>query len=592
MSTLGFGAILGVPLVAAGAAAVVTAGVAVAVAGAGVVVAQKTGQTVIACGREMKLMAQENRAMQQALRKAAQKYDERLRHQELERATMQQAETQQRLQEQRAALQRQEQRLAKMQRAAAAPEIAFDWESIARARAQVLAAEPPTDAAQNHRVSGWWERVRRLRAMTDGLRAALNHFTSGPGKGLFVTVGLDQALQGVEAQLQEYEDVVDALMRGDATLPAAALENLLATLEFVDGRLQEMRVQTPHRIQQRKAAVDATEKAGAALVQVVARPDVTDYLATIEMLRGMLDEAAEEMTQANFERARSTSEAVLRHLEQMETVLVEQRRANLSVLLAIYRSKVEPLQRLPELTSRVAGWQSEHSRLDRLIEQDIEAAWQQAGRAQTGLFARADVLQQDALDLLLQRQSQMLNDITTESLREMSYQIAQVKDEEGSYFIEARKGQRRMYVTLSEDGQMVVKADGFGDASCKPELQHFLQLLQDKGLHGAWQEKFVLTDSVQRLVRLLHEAGLNVKVEPTDGGVTVLAANLPGAEAHVNYDGSERLSSEMMDRLWQGQIQRGKSYADLTSEMDDEWVRRQEDYRRQEYAARVQVATG
>lgn len=585
MSTIGLGAVVGVPVVAAAGAAVAAiavVGAAVAVGGVGVVVAQQAGRAVLACGREMKAMAEQNRAMQRSLQQAALRYEEKLRQQERERESLRSAELQQRLEEQREAVLRRQQRMARMRQAQSSPsEAMIDWDAITKARAEILAGERPPATAERYRISGWEQRLKRVRVMTDGLHQGLEYFVSGPGQGLFVLAGLREVLQDAEEQLRKLEDNAVGVLLGRTTVPASDIESLLVTLEYIDDRLQEMRTQAPQKHSQRQAAMAALERANQALERALLKPETANYLVGVEMLQGMLDEASAKFEETKFERARSTAEAVLNHLEHIEATVAQQRQNNLQVLMKTYRSKVDPLLQLPELAERAARWQQDFERIAQIAVSDIERAWTLAAKPAIGLFSVADELQREALSVLLEHQSNALGQLSEQALQEMGYEIARQTAGDGTRFIEGRLGKQRMYITFSESGEMVVKADGFGDASCQPEMQRFLQIMQEKGVQGAWQEKFILTDALQRLLRLLQEAGLNVKVEPTDDGVTVLAFGAPDASARINYDGREFVSAAMLDRLWQGQIQQDNSYADIIRDMDDEWQARQEELYRQ-----------
>lgn len=596
MSTIGLGAVVGVPVVAAAGAAVAAiavVGAAVAVGGVGVVVAQQTGRAVLACGREMKAMAEQNRAMQRSLQQAALRYEEKLREQERERERLRSAELQQQLEEQREAVLRRQHRMERMRQAQSSPsEIMVDWDAIAKARVEILAGERPPAVMERHLVSGWEQRLKRVRAMTDGLRLGLEYFVSGPGQGLFVVRGLNEALQNVEQQLRKLEDNAVGVLLGRTTVSASDLESLLVALEYIDGRLQEMRAQEPQKHSQRQAAMSELEQANQALEQAVLKPETASYLTGVEMLQGMLDEASAKIEEAKFERARSTAEAVLNHLEHIEATVAQQRQKNLQVLMQTYRSKVDPLQQLPELAERVARWQQDFERVAQIAVSDIERAWTLVTKPAIGLFSVANELQREALGTLLEHQSSALGQLSQQALQEMGYEIALQSAEDRTRFIEGRLGKQRMYITFSESGEMVVKADGFGDASCQPEMQRFLQIMQDKGVQGAWQEKFILTDALQRMLRLLQEAGLNVKIEPTDDGVTVLASGAPGASAKLNYDGREVVSAAMLDQLWQRQIQEDRAYSDITREMDDAWEARQNELIRQRDAVLLREMAG
>lgn len=584
MSTIGLGAVVAVPAVAVGGAAIAAiavVGTAVAVGGVGVVVAQQAGKAVLACGKEMKLMAEQNRAMQHSLQQAAQRYEQQLQQQERERRALSQAELRRWLQDQRETTRRRQQRLAKMRQMQTAPvEAMIDWDAIAKTRDEILAAEGPSGIVTLHRMSGWENRLERMGAMMNGLRQRLDYFVSGPGSGLFVLAGLSDIMQEAETQLRALEADSAKVMLGSATVPAGAVESLLVTLEFLDARLHEMRTQIPHRRSERLAAIEVLDRANQALERAMDAPDAADYLVGVEMVQGMLTEAQAKLDEAKFERARSMAEAILRHLEHIEQTVAQQRQKNLQVLLQTYQSSVKPLQELPELADRVAAWEEESSRIDILAQQDVVRAWSQATKPEIGLFANANELQQEALSLLLKQQSNTLGALSQESLRELGYQIVRTTEDGGSPFIEGHLGKQHMYVTLSESGEMLVKADGFGDASCQPEMKRFLQLLQDKGVQGAWQEKFILTDASQRLLRILQEAGLNARIEPTDNGVTVVASGALTATGQIDFDGREVISEELMSKLWQNQVQSGMSYAEIIQEMDDEWVRHQNELNR------------
>lgn len=570
MSTMGSGVVVAVPAVVIIGVPVVAVGAAVAIGGIGVVVAQQAGKAVLACGREMKAMAEQNRAMQRSLQQAALRYEEKLRQQEREHSSLHSQELQKELQKQRSEVQQREQRMNRLRQRPKSVEM-INWDAIEKARAEVLASAPPPAITEHHRISGWEQRLKRVRIMADGLHRGLEYFTSGAGQNLFVLAGLKEMLHDAEQRLRELEsNAVDVVLQR-ATVPASDLETLLATLEYVDGRLQEMRVQIPQKRSQRQATLTMLEQANQALNQTLLRSDATDYVAGLKMLQDMLNEASAKIEEAKFERAFSTAEAVLKHLEHVETMIVQQRQKNLYVLMHTCRMKTDPLEQLPELAERVASWQRDYDSIVQIAASDIERAWTLTTQSVTGLLVVAAELQQAALNILLQHQSSTLAGLTKATLQEMGYEIIHRPEEDDLQFIQGSRGRQRMYVTLSQAGDMRIKADGFGDASCQPEMQKFLQLLQEKGVQGAWQEKFVLTEALQRLLRLLQEAGLNVKVEPTDDGVTVVASGALGATAEINYDGKKIISRALLEQLWRGHIQENKSYDTINQELDDAW---------------------
>lgn len=587
MSDITSGTVVGVSAaIGMGAVAVVSA--AVAVAGVGVVVAQQTGRAVLACGRELKDMAEQNRAMQRSLQQAALRYEEKMRRQEQERERMQRAELQRRLAEQREAVQRGQQRLLRMRQAQQVPPTpSFDWDKLAKLRAEILAGEPPSENTQRHQISDWEQRLKSLREMTSGLKQGIEYFVSGPGQGLFVVAGLVDVLKAVEDKLRSFEQSAVEVMLGQKTIPARELENLLVRLEYVDDRLREMRAQVPQKRSQRQTAIEALEKANQGLQKALQNPEAANYVTGAEMLSEMLDQATEHIEAARFEQARATAEAVLHHLQHIEATVSKQRRKNLTVLMEIYRSKVVPLQQIPELASRVDLWRQEFNRIAVIAEKDAEQAWQLVTQPEGGLFAVAEALQQEALALLLQHQAIALSQLSCSTLQEMGYNVVRDTADGGVRFIEAHSGNRRIYVSFSENGDMVVKTDGFGDASCRDAMQEFLKRLQAKGVQGVWQEKFLLTDALQRLVRLLQEAGFDVKVEPTDDGVTVLAHGVANANAKIDYDGRGTISQEMLDQIWRIGMYQQKTYPDINREMEDQWRAAYEDHRRHLEAMRL-----
>ena len=158
MSTLAVGSAssIAAPLVAA----------AVAIAGAGVLVARESAKAILACGSELKAMADENLALQRQLRAAAANYErEQLQaaHAQRQRNAaklQQQVERQQELQ-----LERSRRLKSSKELVTAGADSQSDWAAVDRMRSQVI----PDSRPQNitfEMASGWPQKVRHLRAWT------------------------------------------------------------------------------------------------------------------------------------------------------------------------------------------------------------------------------------------------------------------------------------------------------------------------------------------------------------------------------------------------------------------------------------------
>lgn len=553
MSQLAVGNVLALPVAAAGTVVVAGAAVAaaaalaaVAVAGAGVVVVREGGRAVIGCGRELTAMADENLKMQRALNMSAARYEAQLRQQQVEQVAQQTEAIKAKLVAIREAQAKREARLARIQARlnTTVVEPTVDWDAIEHLRADLLAASRPPATPQRERLSGWCKKVERAQDLTTQLAAVLASYRSGANQGLYQTAFLEELLHQVQEKLEALDDQADAVMDGEELESVESLDQVMVELSYLDHRLEEMRVQLPQRRSQRQEALATIERARVALDRAFAKVQNGAQVAGLNVATQALDDALHAIEQYEFTAARAAAEAVLKHVEKLEGAVALQRTRNLNVLLERLKSQVEPLRNLTVLESDVEAWLFEMAHCERLIERDLDAAWAEINRERDGLAAQAEQLHAKAVAELVQQGSESLAALAEETLHDMGYTAGEKESFAGGVQLIAREGARRIFVTLSHSGQMALKLEGFGDDSCQVALDDFLARLKAKGVSGAWQKQFTLSEALQRLVSTLQQAGLNVEIEPSHNGATVLAS---GKTASINYDGELLMSEELQE---------------------------------------------
>jgi hypothetical protein len=570
-------------IVIAGAALAATAIAAVAVAGAGVIVVREGARAVMACGQELQAMAQENLRMQRALQNAARRYDAQIR----EQASAQDAARNLTLRSQLAEQHRQHQQVctalnAQLQAVQTVPEI--DQAAVQALCDQLFAAEPPALAPRFDRLSGWANKVHQAIILAEQLGQKLQGFTVGPHQGLFKTDFLQELHQESLQQLRSLEtqaDFVDAQNPPDVS----ACQNALAALSYLDRRMKEMELIAPERRQQRLLALAAIERAQQALGQRLDSAPADNELIGMQVVMQTINDAARALEKLEFSTAQGIAESAQQHLQALADVAMRQRQRNLELFLQRLHQQVEPLRAIDELRAPVAAWLERYEQIARNASQQIEATWQQL-TGSGGLVETAERLQQQALQALLRQGAQSLSELSQHILEEMGYQVETQQEANGSQMLIGRQGQRRFYVTLSETGSMSLRAEGFGNASCKPTLERFLSRIKEQGAIGVWQQQFSLSEAVQRLTGILQEAGLNVKIEPGENGATVLASGTVQAAATVSYDGAASFSPAL-NQIYQQWIEQVRSSESMTQRapdeaserlehLDEEWARRQQ----------------
>ncbi|HKP52034.1 MAG TPA: hypothetical protein VJ183_05220 [Chloroflexia bacterium] len=564
MSTGIEGTVLLVPLAVVGGAAalsvIAVAAAATAIAGAGAVVARELGRGVIACGRELRHMTEENLAMQKALWEAARQADQELFSQKLNIIAGRGERYNQMLEEARKKEHEQEAMVKELLRKrttaskATAPVFA-DFQSL---REDLLNAAPPPKVRRFENKEGWPRKVRRLEELASKLASSLEHYRTGPATGLFDIAGLEQALTESRAQIKTLDEKAGAVENGSTVPDIALYSQVLGTLSYLDHRLEEMSVQLPHREESRNEALNLLEKAHQALRATstkVGSSASTSQVAALKVAAEMLDEALEAIKAVEFERAQSAAQAVSRHLALVLASTQEERSRNLLALLEGLKARVEPLAQLPELKSAVERWLALRTMCEQAAQRgDLEGAWDLVNREKVGLAPAAETLQKEALRILQQASSGALAGLSAQILEEMGYKAEARTRESGKEYqvVAARQGKRYIYAQVYDSGEVNLKFEGYEGESCQKAFDEFYTKLRAKGVQGAWQPQFNLSDALDRLVGALQQAGLDLRIEPGDDGVTVLATGRVGATATIDYDGKMSLSAEMQSAFREG----------------------------------------
>lgn len=587
MSSIATGNILAAPvggIVVAGAAVAVTALAAVAIAGAGVIVVREGGRAVMACGQELQVMAKENRRLQRALHDAARRYESQLRDKAATLDLQHIAQLRTQLEEQRRQQQQREQFLAAVQNRlqAASRQQEIDRGAVQTLCDQLLAADPPASGVRLERLAGWANKVHQAIVLAEQLGLLLQRFTTGPYQGLFKTQFLQDLHQETLQQLRGLEAEAD-LVSAQNPPDVGTYQQVLAALSYLDRRMKEMDLLVPDRFQQRQNAWATIEQARQMLDRMFTANVTQNELAGLQIAAQTIDDALTTMDTLEFSKAQGIAEAAQQHLQTVTDVTAQQRHHNLSLFLHRLHQQVAPLRSLEALQKQVDLWLEHYRQVADLPPQQVEAAWTLLG-GDGGLASRAEQLQQQALQILLWQSGQSLAALSQNTLEAMGYQVETLPTEADTQLLLGRQGQRRFYVTLSEMGSMSLRAEGFGNTSCKPEMEDFLRRMKEHGTVGVWQQQFSLTESVQRLSHMLQEAGLNVKIEPSENGATVLASGTVGT-ARVSYDGTTSFSPEM-NQLYREWIEQVRSLNGTTAKqdealsrldtLDEEWARQQQ----------------
>lgn len=549
----------------------------VAIAGAGVLVARKTARAIIVCGSELKAMADENLALQRQLRAAAANY---------EREQLQAAQTQrqrnayelraqmERLREQERERRRRQESLK--ERAMPTTEPAIDWAALDQMRSQVIPDAHPQKITWAM-ASGWPGKVHRLRAWTNQLHQHTVRFEGGANAHLFDVSGLVEMYRKLDSRIADMESQAMGVAVGNTPPSAAIFEEAVAAATYLERRLNEMDALAPERRKLRGKAIQTLWQAQELLRIVLDSSEAVTYLGDVEHISRILDDAERALSKAKFTNAIAGAEAVLRHLQAVRETGQRLRQRNLVLLLDDWRKRIEPLAQFSELKDKVEEWLRNDTTIRTLLESDVASAWEQANRTGGSLDA-AETLFQQATNLLLHTTAELLTKNAGECLNDMGYRV-DTRMGDGVRTLIARKTDgKEFYLTIDDLGQMAFKVEGHGDESCQTALREFMDRLKAKGVGAAYQSEFSLGLATQQLVHVLQSKGFDVRIEPTEEGVTVLAEGKPALTGKVGFDGIVRssLTPEMLD-LWRQQVEETlPEQKPPVAIAEDEWSRAQQ----------------
>jgi len=586
MSAGGEGLVLALPLAVVGISAAALAAVAVGVAGAGVVVVREGGRVVVACGSELRAIAGEQLAMQQALRMAARAYENRLLGERLDEQREAASESAARFARARSLRERLEHERAALQAATAHDESAAA-ERLRSLREQVLAAAPPlgvrTPDDRGGLLSGWPARLRQARALAEQIGGGLERYRTGARSGLFRVERLFVTLGQAQAQLAALHESAIEVALGAQLPDTAQLDRALDDLHYLDRRLLELATKTPHQLALRRTALDALSRAAAAYERAAAAPEAADHAAPLALATATLDDAAWAFDACAFQRAAQLAAAAEAQLAALATAVGEQRQRNLTLFLDVLEQRVSALSELPQLASEARSWLERCAACKAAAAADPANAWPIA----EALADSAEALQRRGLELLVAAAATNMADLTRETLGEMGYPAELDELAEGRKQLIATRDGRKIAVLVGASGETSMRFEGFGDESCQAVQRELIARLRAKGVVGAWKERFTLASAVQQTVSLLNRHGLNVRVEPSEGGVTVVASGKLDASATISYDGAVHA-----DSAWQEAVRSG-ALDDLEAGLRADAVRQAEEFheRQREHAQWLQAAT-
>ena len=218
-------------------------------------------------------------------------------------------------------------------------------------------------------------------------------------------------------------------------------------------------------------------------------------------------------------------------------------------------------------------WLADCEACEKVAAHDVAAAWDRTDGA-GGLADRANTLVRRAVEFVQQQTAQGVMAAAAETMQELGFR----PDPDGHdacvpmHALVGRQGEKRIHVSLCDTGEITVRIDGFGDQSCAAVQQKFFEGLRKRGVVSAWQGQFLLSDAVEDLVQTLWQSGLDVRVEPTRGGVTVLAQGKPNLLVAVNHDGDLDVTPDL-EKWWRSHVRTGERIT-----LQEDQIKRQRDF--------------
>lgn len=389
----------------------------------------------------------------------------------------------------------------------------------------------------------------------------------------------EQLMGHVEAQLKSVdgEEWVGLLgvgdVRGELTeiqeafrAPDHNLHDLQRQLKAMNAEIIYRTNRARDRHQERAQTAGILEEAGELLAakagQLREEPELG---AAVLVAEDLLAQADRSLTDGDFAGARELAAIAVDYMGQLSSSVDRMRRDNFSVAIEALREYAKGFNFPPDDPAAAA--------LKGLIDQaqgylddgSFDGCWKSLRVAQSEADRLAQQVAERSKEVYRDRAIELARDV----LQEMGYESREVNiAPDGTGKFEAiRPDGAAFRVTLTSDGLLRYKGEGFGDIRCEHEAARFFEKLEERGMVVDVQSELSVRSAANRMREVLLRQGYSMieeRVEPNGQGI-VLAASGKGktGELEVDADGNVNVHGDLAEESSRGEDEAGQYELDL-----------------------------
>ena len=332
---------------------------------------------------------------------------------------------------------------------------------------------------------------------------------------------------------------------------------VLQRLRAVDAEITQRVNHARDRHSDREEAADALAAAGN---QLSAKLDTMGHEPEMQVAlsvgQDLLERADGFFAAGDFAGARSWADTAESYLNNLSDSLEEMRRTNMEVAIAQLESYVDDFDfpddvdfTAPNAVSRQLTRARRH-----LAEGDLEACW--------GVLQDAQDAAEDLADLVAARSKARYRDkaveIASNVLKSMGYEVTQLSvsekgREDARRILATRDNGAQFQFTISADGLLRYKAEGFGDLECQREANTFFRKLEEERMEVNVQSEISATSVAERLREVLLRQGYAMVEERIEShGVILTASTLDEPDKKIEVD-ADGVPHSLSDELFSSQ---------------------------------------
>lgn len=365
-----------------------------------------------------------------------------------------------------------------------------------------------------------------------------------------LTEDVGERLNGLDTQnwdgLLAVDDLREELsdLTGSWDAEDTNYNRVLQRLRAVDAEITQRVNHARDRYGDREEAAEALATAGdqlAAKLETMGNEPEMQVALTVG--QDLLEKADGFFETGDFAGAQSWADTAKSYLNNLSDSLEEMRRTNMEVAIKELQDYVDDFD-FPDdadsaapnaVTRRLARARSH------LGTGDLEACWDALQDAQDAAKGLAYIVAARSKARYRDRAVEIASDV----LVEMGYQVTQLsvsekEKEDAQRILATRDDGAQFRFTISADGLLRYKAEGFGDLECQREANTFFQKLEEERMKVNVQSELSATSVAERLREVLLRQGYAMVEERIESQGVILRASTegePDKEIEVDADG-------------------------------------------------------